>query len=332
MIISSTSKVESLPEPTLGLLPAVHFADPTSTAILPASPSLKTVYYNSGDAPITIPAYLKWPSRQIPVGNYFAYDGRLFYPVVNKQGTTSYYPKDFERIIYTISHDRYTLPIKQSFTFERLFYLRLFANNVLATWSIIFEFGIRDDDVSPEVVLTRTSALTSGSKVLSLTNVDGIKLGMFVTGDGIYNELDASSFVVSISGQQVTLNRSVSLTGNKEIVFKSSPGPNIGLVKWFPPAMEFTASLTDLKSANPLGIVITNHGEKAGDPARNDAGFGAFVKLFQRAVAAPIDSLPTRDSFYFRLRIGNFDTENSVADPKGYAAYVIRDIADPEDN
>jgi hypothetical protein len=31
-----------------------------------------------------------------------------------------------------------------------------------------------------------------------------------------------------------------------------------------------------------------------------------------------------------RVRLGQFDTENNVADPKGYAAYVVRGKEDRE--
>lgn len=329
-LIESIAKISSIPSPAMGLLPAVHYASPVSTITLPASPVIKTVYKNDSQLPIILPQAGKWPSRQMLPGALFAYDGRMFYPVVNKIGTTSYYPKDFERVIYNFSFNKYTLPVKASYTFERLFYMRLLANNVLASWSIIFEYGIRVDDVSPEIEISRQATLTLGQKTVSTESADGIVVGMFVSGEGVYNELDAKSYVSEINGNIIKLNRPVSVSGSRLLTFRSPTGPNIGSINWLPPVMEFTVSLTELKSVNPIGTVITNYGEKAGDPARNEIGMSGFVKLFERAMAAPVDSLPTQDNFYLRIRLGNFDTENGVSDPTGYVAYVIRAIDDPE--
>jgi hypothetical protein len=331
MFIQSLQEVKSLPAPPLGLLPAIHDATVVGVQSLPTSPEKGVVFRNDANGPINLPATGKWPTKRVEPGEFFGHDGRFLYPVLNRPGTTSFYPKSFDRIVYTFSFNGSTLPVGNSFAFERLFNFRLIANTSLALWSVFFEIGVRDDDVSPDIIITRAATLTAGQKTISLQDISGIDYRMLVTGQGIYSDIDGSTFVMNAANGVVTLSRPATQSGTFQITFKADTGPNIGVVKWLPPIMEYVVPLTDLKSVNPLGMVITNHGEKKGISSRNDIGMEAFWKKFDKAQAASLDSLPETNEFYLRVRLGNFDTENNVTDPRGYVAYTVRAISDPED-
>ena len=370
MIISSLTDIAAVPTPALGLLPALHDAEVEDTvfteggeATLPTPQAAKgRVFRNQGDKPIILPSAGKWPARNLAPGELYGSDGRLFYRVVNKAGTTSYYPQHFERNVYTFSFSSKTFPLGEVFEFERFFYFRLIANNTTAVWSVIFEIGERIEQPQPAFVLEIPAVLTSGQKTIQISDprLGSLVYNMVVTGDGIPgsppppnhiffadNEaspppgmfssgpLDGTTYIAGIhlASGTVTLTKAATQSGTKTLTFTAPVGPNLNDWRWLPPLLEEQIVLTDMKSMNPLGIWIKNWGEKTktfpdgsvvADPYRNDFGFEGYAKLFNQSYPVRHESLPSSSEFLLRLRIGQFDTENDVADPRGYAAYVIR--------
>jgi hypothetical protein len=74
--------------------------------------------------------------------------------------------------------------------------------------------------------------------------------------------------------------------------------------------------LTDIEANHNLGVIIQNTA---------DAYIGTQL-LYDRTIGAPEGSMPTTSDFVMRVRLGKFDTEDNVADPRGFVAYLAADI------
>ncbi len=251
MLIESIDKITTLPSPALGLLPAVHDAE-VIDAVLPlgdAAGLKDQVMRNNEAEPILLPAWGRWPARQVAPGEHFASDGRLFYGVVQRivraEGETSWYPRAFERVLYTMHLTPQQFVIGTSFSFSRQFDFRLVANTTNAVWSVFFEIGQRTIQVVPSPI-----------------------------------------------------------------------GPNLMDYVWRTPLLEHQVVLTDVMCSHQLGIVLNNTLD----------GYTGSRLLYDRAQGCAEESMPTAADFALRVRLGCFDTQNSVPDPKGYAAYVAREI------
>ena len=342
MIINTLKTLDSVPSPALGLLPAIHDASVEdvplvgSNASLPnASDARGRVFRNQTNASIVLPATSRWPARSLEPGATFGSDGRLFYKVRNKLGTTSFYPESFERTVYNFSFTRKSFPPGGVFELNRLFYFRLIANTSTAVWSVIFEVGMRTDQVLPKSEYTIDATLVQGASMVTVPvnrAVDIVQM-MVVSGSGIPEGLDGTTKVlwVDVADGKVYLTKPATQSGVKSLKFTAPVGPNLGDYVWLPPMLEESVVLTEMKSMNPLGILLKNYGDKNGIATRNEYGFEAYAKLYDKAISCPMESLPTGADFIMRVRIGQFDTENSVSDPRGYAAYLIRDVKDPDD-
>lgn len=264
MTITSLNSLTQLPTPALGFLPAIHDsvaeATPLDGSGRPALPTALEakgrVYVNQTSAPVNLPAYGGWPVRNVAPGEYYGSDGRLFYRVVRKPGTSSHYPTSFERTIYTFPFTAQSFAIGDKFELSRLFYFRLIGNNTPAVWSVIFEVGAREDEPDPA-------------------------------------------------------------------------GPNIGRIVWREPLLDQQVLITDVKSKNGLGIVLYRRAETS--LRTNGLGYEADAMIYNKAVAVPPDRLPESTEFLLRVRIGQFDIVDDVAEPRGHVAYVIRPGNSPED-
>jgi len=93
-------------------------------------------------------------------------------------------------------------------------------------------------------------------------------------------------------------------------------GPNLEDYLWLPPLLEQQVVLTDVECSHQLGVVINNTKD----------GYTGSRLLYDKAEAVDPESLPPSYDFSLRVRIGCFDTQNSVFDPKGFAAYTAKEI------
>jgi len=147
MFITTLKTVPNLPEPPLGLLPAVHDATVTDIASAWTAPEVATVagevFRNSAGSPIVLPELEGWPSVKIRNGGHFACDGRCFYEVNRHLTTNSFYPAHFERTLFTVSMTPRILPMNGTIRLERAFAFRLFNNVSNAVWHVIWEIGLR---------------------------------------------------------------------------------------------------------------------------------------------------------------------------------------------
>jgi hypothetical protein len=98
-------------------------------------------------------------------------------------------------------------------------------------------------------------------------------------------------------------------------------GPNLEGFNWLQPAVDQEIVLTDVESRHGLGLVIQN----------TSNGYQGVQLLYDRTLGAPEGSMPTAADFALRCRLGLFDTEDSVADPRGYAGYTASDIKKQEE-
>jgi hypothetical protein len=164
MIISAIEKIEALPVPPLGFLPALHDATLTTfagttlvtgTAVastLPSADQHANQVFLVTDADITAPSYESWPAQTIAKTTHVGSDGRFWYPVVPYGTTNTYYPKAFERTLYTIAFTPASLPLRLRWELLREYSFRLFNNNTDVVWNIVWEFGDRIAETSPAPV------------------------------------------------------------------------------------------------------------------------------------------------------------------------------------
>jgi len=253
MIISSLDKVEALPSPALGLLPAVHDASvssiPTSSgSALPAVEAGQVILNNLGTSNLSLPAYEAWPTQTLTSGSYAGSDGRFWYPVTRYKATNTFHPTAFERTIYTIAFTAASLPLRQIFKLARLYRFRLFANNTDAVWNVVWEFADRTSELSP-----------------------------------------------------------------------ATTGPNIKGYTFREPLLDEQVPITDVVNQSTFGISL----QKTEYTTGGAPVYSAIVERFGRQLAATSGQLPLTENFILRLRLASFDTQDNVADPRGFVAYLI---------
>lgn len=164
IVTGGISKVDSLPSPALGLLPAVHDAtvtdfsgiatDPATGATSPSQ--LPAAERNSvlriTEAAVSLPAFGSWPAQRALPGQYAASDGRLWYRVRRYKQTNSFYPEAFERTLYTFAFTPVSLPLRERWSFLRDFDFRMFSNNTDAVWNVVWEIGDRSAELEPSPI------------------------------------------------------------------------------------------------------------------------------------------------------------------------------------
>jgi len=336
MIISSLENIQNLPKPALGLLPAIHDVDfdginyiAEQELVLPSLADAKgKVFKNVSENVITLPASGNWPQSKVDIGGFFGCDGRLFYQVVNKKGTISYYPKSFERNLYTLAHDPFSFPKGSIIDFTRLIYMRMIGNNTTAVWSVIFECGIKTEQQSPSVQFQVNASVQFGSDIVSVDNFDLINLSpmMQASGDGVQSGLNYKTLIksINVADKKIVLTRPILASGQKTLTFSKPPGPNLGDIEWLPPMLDQQLHVTEILTRNSFGArlqLLDAVGEET-----NSLGFYGTVYAYGRQWGVPIESLPTSNYFVFRVRLGDFDTENSVLDPRGFIGYLSQPV------
>jgi hypothetical protein len=248
MFLDDLTKISQLPQPSLGLLPAIHDASVEDVEAVPETPAGNAgkVYRNTALTALALPALARWPAQAVAPGETFGCDGRLFFKAVQRLvravGETSYYPAAFERTLYTIHLTPRQLPLGANFQLSRQFDFRLVANTSNAVWNVVFEVGQRTTQTTP-----------------------------------------------------------------------APTGPNLLDYAWRTPLLEQQIVLTDVASQHALGVSLVN----------TATGYTASRLIYDRAEAVTdADALPTTSDFALRVRLTAFDTQNSIADPRGYVAYV----------
>jgi len=95
-------------------------------------------------------------------------------------------------------------------------------------------------------------------------------------------------------------------------------GPNLDGYLWRTPLIDEQIHITDVAATHDLGISLYR------DLDGEDEVWEGTAMRYGKSLAATEEQLPDGNSFVLRLRLSCFDTENAVADPRGYAAYFCR--------
>jgi hypothetical protein len=144
----STLDATTLPTNQPGLLPAVNASSTTNCTggTLPAL-SAGTVWQNNSGAPLLVPTGLGNKKDTVPVGGYFASDGRCRYHVTAQGTTGTYNPTVFERELFTpifINGDK--LRIGRTFKIQLVLIIRLVTTDpsrrAQALWQLVIEHGV----------------------------------------------------------------------------------------------------------------------------------------------------------------------------------------------
>ena len=324
MFLDNVSSIAQLPQPALGLLPAVHDATVVEIAAVPTGDGLTGNVWKA-TAAITLPAWGRWPARQIAAGEHFAHDGRFFYKVRQRLIPTG--------IECAITLDGSTATVVAE------------SVHGLSTGDSATIYGAEQDAYNGTfdgVVVTSTTGFTctvSGSPDSPAT-ASSIVGGPYVRPKETswYPEaFERTLYTLHFSPKQLVVGASFRferqfdfrLVANStnavwsvvceigQRTTQTSPGPigpNLMDYEWREPLLEQQVVLTDVMCSHQFGVVLFN----------KMAGYSATRLLYDTTLGCTDASLPVESDFAFRVRLTCFDTQNSISDPKGYAAYVAK--------
>lgn len=325
MFLDDVFKIAQLPQPALGLLPAVHDATVAETAEIPTgTPAELSGNVWKATAAITLPAWGRWPARQIAIGEHFSHDGRFFYKVrqrlvaagilctITSDGTTATveaasahgFTTGDSAILYGAAQGAYngtftaTVTSPTGFTFP----VSGSPDSPATASSIVGGPYVRPKETSwyPDAFERTLYTMHFSPKQLVL----GADFRFVRQFDFrlVSNSTNAVWSVVCEIGQRTT---------------QTSPGPigpNLMDYEWREPLLEQQVVITDVACSHQLGVQLYN----------KLAGYSATRLLYDTTLGCTDASLPVASDFAFRTRLTCFDTQNSVADPKGYVAYVAK--------
>lgn len=150
LLNATAATLAALPRPP-GLLPAIHAASVTTfSTTLPGSPSVGTVYQNTGGTTILLPGAIGRRGTSLLANGFAGWDGRAWYRLTHAGTSTSYFPTDFEQeLIPPISFEADTWQSKQNFQLEFDLALQLLRATSNAQWDLAIEWGTAPSDTSP---------------------------------------------------------------------------------------------------------------------------------------------------------------------------------------
>lgn len=320
MVIKSITDISQLPQPALGLLPAIHDTREQSVTALPgtAQSVAGQVFKNASSSSIVLPAFNRWPSRELAPGEAFGSDGRLFYKVRQRLVPPS---------------------VASAITFA----------NGIASVTCATPHGYQSGDMV--TIFGATKAAFNGTFPVTVSSTTALSFSPTATPGGstdtaklrvretswFPDAFERTLYTIHLSPQQLGIGKAfrfeadfsfrlVANTSNAlwRIFFEvgqrsaeTSPkpiGPNLLGYDWREPLLEQEIVLTDIASQHAIGFLLTNNAD----------GYSGSKLLYENAMAVSPDSLPTQEDFAIRIRVGCFDTENSVADPRGFACYLAK--------
>jgi len=329
MLISDLTAVPQLPQPSLGLLNAIH----TTTArniseilandgTLPAAHTVSNqVFLNDTGDSVTLPASGNWPTRILNDGEYVGVNSTLYYKVINKP-TNTFQIVSVANGVFTTALASPSIANGQTAKFCGFKNPSGFANNETHT--------IQNLSGNTFKIVGAPSASADIAGWIHTNHTNSYYPAAF----------DRTAFSVSISasglpiGDTFTLSRvftartiAAATAASWCVVFefgvrkdKATPapiGPNIEEYDFLPPALEQQLILTDLTTTNALGITFTKTG-KDGD----DFMTGSRL-IYSRALNLIPGTYPTTNDFILRIRMCQFDIQDNVTDLSGYVAYTI---------
>lgn len=343
LLSGGLSSISQLPQPSMGLLPAVHSTSPINVeAALPSVSTAGELYRNVTGAPITIPAQGNFPARSIKNGAYFSSNGTAFYKVRNKPGLTRQVTSLIDGVFQCANP--HGLVNGQT--------IRLYGFiNATTTFAGERPLASFSDDGSYYFIVN-----ASGNSFM-IGNEDGVFTDASSgggTGGWVHTQESSSyypeafertiyTFPFSLQslpiGERFALSRlfsfrsisaqsacvwSVIIEFGERVddVGPGSVGPNLQSYSYLPPAVEQQVVITDVITDHPLGIEFSRTAE----------GVSGSRLIYSRSPALIPGTLPLGDDFSMRVRLSQFDIENQIADPSGYVAFNVAPNPKYKDN
>lgn len=307
-----------------GLLPAIRDTSVTTftSADLPGSPSVGNVYQNTGAAAVLVPGGLGRRGRALAVNEYAGWDGRVWYHVTRgSASSTSFFPTDFhEEMIAPITFERDTWRAAQQFVVEFDLAVQLLRASSNAQWLLVIEHGA----VPSETDATATAIdLTTAGTGTHTAYFNGTALGTF-TANATTNVLTLTGTPPADGDVLQVANAGGALPGGllalTDYVVRDYTA---GTFKLAP--LTTTLSLRDVEW-NPtpmltqrLAVSALRQTRRFGCRVLRSAANVMSAEQMKSAAWSVADSTPATPRFALRVRLIDFDTENSVTGATGYA-------------
>lgn len=162
-----------------------------TTSVLPA-PARGSVWQNNSGAVLSLPGDGGVPTATIPVGGYFASDGRLFYAASRAGATNSFYPAAFERELFMLFVNEKQFRLNQTFELKFDLQFQLALANTRAQWVLVVEAGSAPADAVPapvglnlQNIIWQTNPLLQARMILTPENQThpfGVRIKRLVAG------------------------------------------------------------------------------------------------------------------------------------------------------
>lgn len=338
LITGGINSILQLPQPALGLVGAIHSTSVTSITLVGGTytlPDVTTVsghvFKNNTGTFIDIPAQGNYPARSIPNGEYFASNGTAYYWVKNKKGIT--------RQVLTVIGGVFTTVGNCNFINGESVTLYGFQGSALSIG------GANFSDTGTQYHIANVTSNTfqiadSEGNIYTNASTNGNTGGWAFTQatDSYYpNDFERTIYTFPFTLQSLptgatwSINRkfsfrSISATTNAvwSIIMEFGSryddqgpgivGPNIAGFNYAPPALEQQVLITDVPNSNNLGLTIKRN---------PDGTISVSRYIYSQIVNGIPGTYPTTNDFILRVRVGQFDTENSITDTSGYVAYSV---------
>lgn len=308
-----------------GLLPALRDTSVTTMSALPGSPTAGAVYQNTGGAAITIPGGLGRRGRSLPINEYAGYDGRVWYHLTRGTtpgSSTSYFPTDFEQeMVPPITFERDTWRAGQVFSMEFELALQMIRASSNAQWTLVIEWGEVPSETDASVTAidlitdngTGTHRLVrNGTIIGTFTSVFGTDV-ITCAGHGLSNgdivqlTNTGGALPAPLAASTDYVVRDVTTNTLKLALLTTTL--NLRGLEWnTTPLLAQRLTVSALKQTRKFGARIM----------RSTANVMTAEGLKSGSWEAAASTPPT-PRFALRVRLVNFDTENSVTAATGYA-------------
>jgi hypothetical protein len=106
-------------------------------------------------------------------------------------------------------------------------------------------------------------------------------------------------------------------------------GENLAYVQWNPPMLQKTVILSDVALVHKFGITISRQTTTNTDSSGNITGISDNIQAQAMAYDAIMgvasqNSVPKSANFALRVRLGQFDTADNIADPRGFVMFDMQ--------
>ena len=329
------TKIDQLPQPAMGLLPAVHSTQAvqiSSTTLPDVMAASGLLYKNATGSTLSLPAQGGFPARSIHPNEFFSSNGVAFYKLRNKPGLT--------KQIISVENGVFTMADPHQFLNGESVKLVGFINATATVGGVKNDFNNTNIYRIVESEGSTFMIATDNGDILNDATTGGN------TGGWIHTQQSSSYYPAAFErtiytfpftlqslpiGESFTLSRIFSfrsISAKSACVWSvimefgervddttpGSVGPNLKAYNYLPPAIDQQVVITDVTTDHALGITFT----------RTVDGISGSRSLYSRSPNLIPGTTPTSSGdFTLRVRLCQFDIEDQIADPSGYVAYSV---------